>query len=206
MRTVNLFKFSELSESAKKTAIQEVRDNAEEHDSEIAYDWAIDDCSLFEPPHAEMTALLGDDYYDRNSHNGYGQFVFKNNRKGIHFNEDYEEVEISEALEITNDKMFKLWLGIPEIFHHIEVDITTDHDGTTTIEMENPFYEDNPLKGVIDTIYQNAKVKFEAHIERIAKNIANGIEDYFSDSNMEDRINEDEDLEFNEAGNIVNPR
>jgi hypothetical protein len=141
-----------------------------------------------------MTALLGDDYYDRNSHNGYGQFVFKNNRKGIHFNEDYEEVEISEALEITNDKMFKLWLGIPEIFHHIEVDITTDHDGTTNIEMENPFNGDDPRKGVIDNIYQN---------ERIAKNIANGIEDYFSDSNMEDRINEDEDLEFNEAGHIV---
>jgi hypothetical protein len=56
---------------------------------------------------------------------------------------------------------------------------------------------------VIDTIYQNAKVKFEAHIERIAKTIANGIEDYFSDSNLEDRINENEDLEFNESGNIV---
>jgi hypothetical protein len=56
---------------------------------------------------------------------------------------------------------------------------------------------------VIDAIYQNAKVKFEAHIERIAKNIANGIEDYFSDSNMEDRINEDENIEFNEAGHIV---
>jgi len=202
MRTVTLFKFSELSESAKKTAIQEVRDHAEEHDSDIAYDWAIDDCSLFEPPHAEMTALLGEDYYDRNSHNGYGRFVFKNNRKGIYFNEDYEEVEISEALEITNDKMFKLWLGIPEIFHHIEVKIGRDHDGTT-IEMENPFNGDDPRKGVIDTIYQNARVKFEAHIERIAKTIANGIEDYFSDSNMEDRINEDENIEFNEAGNIV---
>jgi hypothetical protein len=203
MRTVNLFKFSELSESAKKTAIQEVRDHAEEYESERAYDWAIDDCSLFEPPHAEMAALLGDDYYDRNSHNGYGQFVFKNNRKGIHFYEEYLEVEISEALEITNDKMFKLWLGIPEIFHHIEVETTTDHDGTTTIEMENPFNDDDPRKGVIDNICQNAKVKFGSHIERIARNIANGIEEYFSDSNMEDRINEDEGLEFNEAGHIV---
>jgi hypothetical protein len=202
MRTVTLFKFSELSESAKKIAIQEVRDHAEEHDSDIAYDWAIDDCSLFEPPHAEMAALLGEDYYDRNSHNGYGRFVFKNNRKGIYFNEDYEEVEISEALEITNDKMFKLWLGIPEIFHHIEVKTGSDHDGTT-IEMENPFNGDDPRKGVIDNICQNAKVKFEAHIERIAKNIKAGIEEYFSDSNLEDRINENEDLEFNEAGNIV---
>jgi hypothetical protein len=203
MRTVNLFKFSELSESAKKTAIQEVRYNAEVYDSERAYHWAIDDCSLFEPPHAEMAALLGDDYYDRNSHNGYGQFVFKNNRKGIHFNEEYLEVEISEALEITNDKMFKLWLGIPEIFHHIEVGITTDHDGTTNIKMGNPFNGDDPRKDVIDNIYQNAKVKFEAHIERIAKTIANGIEDYFSDSNIEERIEEDENIEFNEAGNIV---
>ena len=203
MRTITLFKYSELSESAKATALQEARDHAEEHESEIAYDWAIDDCSLFEPPHAEMTALLGDDYYERNSHNGYGQFVFKNNRKGIHFNEEYLEVEISEALEITNDKMFKLWLGIPEIFHHIEVNIMEDHGGTTNIEMENPFNGENPLKEVIDGIYQNARVKFEAHIERIAKNIKAGIEDYFSDSNLEERMEENEDLEFNEAGNIV---
>ena len=203
MRTITLFKYSELSESAKATAIQEARDHAEEHESEIAYDWAIDDCSLFEPPHAEMTALLGEDYYERNSHNGYGQFVFKNNRKGIHFNEEYLEVEISEALEITNDKMFKLWLGIPEIFHRIEVKIMEDHDGTTNIEMENPFNGENPLKEVIDDIYQNARVKFEAHIERIAKNIKAGIEEYFSDSNLEERMEENEDLEFNEAGNIV---
>ena len=203
MRTITLFKYSELSESAKATALQEVRDHAEEHESDIAYDWAIDDCSLFEPPHAEMTALLGEDYYERNSHNGYGRFVFKNNRKGIHFNEEYLEVEISEALEITNDKMFKLWLGIPEIFHHIEVNIMEDHGGTTNIEMENPFNGENPLKEVIDGIYQNARVKFEAHIERIAKNIKAGIEDYFSDSNLEERMEENEDLEFNEAGNIV---
>ena len=203
MRTITLFKYSELSESAKATALQEVRDHAEEHESDIAYNWAIDDCSLFEPPHAEMTALLGEDYYERNSHNGYGQFVFKNNRKGIHFNEEYLEVEISEALEITNDKMFKLWLGIPEIFHRIEVKIMEDHDGTTNIEMENPFNGENPLKEVIDDIYQNARVKFEAHIERIAKNIKAGIEEYFSDSNLEERMEENEDLEFNEAGNIV---
>jgi len=203
MRTITLFKYSELSESAKATALHEVRDHAEEHESDIAYDWAIDDCSLFEPPHAEMTALLGEDYYERNSHNGYGRFVFKNNRKGIHFNEEYLEVEISEALEITNDKMFKLWLGIPEIFHHIEVKIMEDHDGTTNIEMENPFNGENPLKEVIDGIYQNARVKFEAHIERIAKNIKAGIEEYFSDSNLEERMEENEDLEFNEAGNIV---
>ena len=198
MRTITLLNYSELSESAKATAIEEVREEMKEHESHSAYDWAIDDCSLFEPPHAEMAALFGEDYYDRNGND----FVFKNKRKGIEFEEYFETARIADALEITNQKMFKSWLGIPEIFHDVYVGIM-DWNGRTIIEMENPFMSEDPRHEVLNDIANNAAEKFEAHVSSIAKRIVNGIEEYFSDENVESRI-EDTTPEFNEEGNIVN--
>ena len=204
MRTITLLKYSELSESAKATAIKAVRFNIEEDQAQDAYDWAIDDCSLFEPPHAEMVALLGEDYYDRNSHNGYGQFVFKNNRKGIDFDDYFETVNITKALEITNPKMFKTWLGIPEIFHDkINIEII-DGSRSTTIEIENPYMSEDPRHDVINSIIDAATEKFEANIDQIGKRIARGIEEYFSDENIEQKIEDGLDYEFAEEGHIVN--
>jgi hypothetical protein len=198
MRTITLLNYSELSESAKATAIEEVREEMKEHESHSAYDWAIDDCSLFEPPHAEMVALLGEDYYDRNGN----EFVFKNKRKGIVFEDYFETVQITDALEITNSTMFKTWLGVPEIFHDINIEIM-DWNGRTIIEMENPFMSEDPRHEALKAIADNAAEKFEAHIDQIAKRIVNGIEEYFSDDNVEFRI-EETNPEFNEEGNIVN--
>jgi hypothetical protein len=204
MRTLTLLRYSELSESAKATAIKEVREDIEEDQAQDAYYWAIDDCSLFEPPHAEMVALLGEDYYDRNTHNGYGQFVFKNNRKGIEFDLDYfETVQIAKALEITNHKMFKTWLGIPEIFHYIGIEIL-DHNGSTVIEIENPFMSEDPRQSVMNSIIDAATEKFEAHMDQIGKRIVRGIEEYFSDENIEQKIEDGLDYEFAEEGHIVN--
>jgi hypothetical protein len=198
MRTITLYKYSELPESAKATAIEEIREEMKEHESHTACDWAIDDCSLFEPPHAEMAALFGEDYYDRNGN----EFVFKNKRKGIVFEDYFETVQITDALEITNQTMFKSWLGIPEIFHDVYVGIM-DWNGRTIIEMENPFMSEDPRHEVLNDIANNAAEKFEAHVSSIAKRIVNGIEEYFSDENVESRI-EDTTPEFNEEGNIVN--
>jgi hypothetical protein len=198
MRTITLLKYPELSESAKATAIEEVREEMKEHESHSAYDWAIDDCSLFEPPHAEMAALFGEDYYDRNGND----FVFKNNRKGIVFEDYFETVQITDALEITNQTMFKTWLGIPEIFQEISIEIM-DWNGRTIIEMENPYMTEDPRHEALKAISDNAAEKFEAHVSSIAKRIVNGIEEYFSDENVEFRI-EETDPEFNKEGNIVN--
>jgi len=198
MRTITLLNYSELSESAKATAIEEIREEMKEHETHSAYDWAIDDCSLFEPPHAEMVALFGEDYYDRNG----DQFVFKNNRKGILFEDYFETVQITDALEITNQTMFKTWLGIPEIFQDLYVSMM-DWDGRTIIEMENPYMSEDPRHEALKAISNNAAEKFEAHIGQIAKRIVNGVEEYFSDENVEFRI-EETTPEFNEEGNIVN--
>jgi hypothetical protein len=198
MRTITLYKYSELPESAKPTAIEEIREEMKEHETQTAYDWAIDDCSLFEPPHAEMAALLGEDYYDRNGN----QFVFKNKRKGIEFEDYFETVQITDALEITNSTMFRTWLGVPEIFHDIYIGIM-DWNGRTIIEMENPFMSEDPRHEALKAIADNAAEKFEAHVSSIAKRIVSGIEEYFSDENVENKI-EDSNFEFNEQGNIVN--
>ena len=117
MRTLLIYKYSELPEEAKAKAIEEVREEMKEYEQHSAFQWAIDDCALFEPPHAEMAALLGDDYYDRNltADGKYGQFVFKNNRKGIEFDDYFEmirtgvskrnllDTEIRSKVTITDD-------------------------------------------------------------------------------------------------------
>ena len=204
MRTLTIYKYSELPESAKATAIEEIREEMKEHESHTAYEWAIDDCALFEPPHSEMAALLGDDYYDRNltADGKYGQFVFKNKRKGIEFEEYFETVRITDALEITNQTMFRTWLGVPEIFHDLYIEIM-DWNGRTIIEMENPFMSEDPRHEAVKAISNIAAEKFEAHVSSIAKRIVSGIDEYFSDENVESKI-EESNFEFNEQGSIVN--
>lgn len=196
MRTITLLNYKELSGSAKVIAIEEVREEMREHETQRAYDWAIDDCSLFEPPHAEMAALFGEDYFDLNG----GQFVFKNKRKGISFENYFEILQITDALEITNQKMFKSWLGIPEIFHDVYVGILDW--GSTIIEIENPFISEDPRHEVLNDIADNAAEKFKAHVSAIAKRIVSGIEEYFSDENVEFRMSET-NPEFNEEGRII---
>jgi len=197
MRTITLLNYKELSQSAKAIAIEEVRGEMREHETQSAYDWAIDDCSLFEPPHAEMAALFGEDYYDRNG----SQFVFKNKRKGISFEDYFETVQITDALEITNDTMFKTWLGIHEIFQDHFVSVM-DWNGRTIIEIEIPYMSEDPRHEVLKAIGNNAAEKFAAHIDQIAKRIVSGIEEYFSDENVESRI-EDTNPEFDEEGHII---
>ena len=196
MRTITLLNYKELSGSAKVIAIEEVREEMREHETQRAYDWAIDDCSLFEPPHAEMAALFGEDYCGLNG----GQFVFKNKRKGISFENYFEILQITDALEITNQKMFKSWLGIPEIFHDVYVGILDW--GSTIIEIENPFISEDPRHEVLNDIADNAAEKFKAHVSIIAKRIVSGIEEYFSDENVEFRMAET-NPEFNEEGRII---
>ena len=101
MRTVAIYNFKELEPTAKLRAIEEVREELMEKEYHEAALWAADDCALLEPAHDEMTELLGNDYYEKNG----DQFVFKNNRINIEF-DDYE-IHVQQALEITNSKMFK---------------------------------------------------------------------------------------------------
>jgi hypothetical protein len=56
----------------------------------------------------------------------------------------------------------------------------------------------------MNSIIESASEKFEAHVEQIAIRIAKGIDDYFSDENIEQKIEDGLDYEFAEEGHIVN--
>lgn len=207
MRTIAIYTYDELSTEAKKKAIEEVREEMENNERHESYDWAIDDCSLLEPPHDEMVKFCGNNYYEENRtpDGKYGQFVFKNKRKGIQFDEDDGTLNIEDALEITNKRMFKLWLGIPEMFHHtVGYEIyTPPYPGSTTIELFHEELNGEVMGDVLTGILESAKNKFDSHISDIHSKILRGMEDYFDDENVEYRI-EDANYEFQEDGSIWN--
>lgn len=207
MRTIAIYTYDELSPEAKKKAIEEVREEMENNERHESYNWAIDDCSLLEPPHDEMEKCCGNNYYEENRtpDGKYGQFVFKNKRKGIQFDEDDGTLNIEDALEITNKRMFKLWLGIPEMFHHtVGYEIyTPPYPGSTTIELFHEELNGEVMGDVLTGILESAKDKFNSHISDIHSKILRGMEDYFDDENVEYRI-EDANYEFQEDGSIWN--
>ena len=141
MRTINIYQFDELSEEAKKVAIEKTRERLKQTDYIEAYDWAIDDCALFEPSHAEMAELFGDDYYEKNHDN----FVFKNHRKGLEYEGEFGTIHIKEALEITNEEMFLEWLGFPKKYQkYISFEFFETLYTSTTLTIDNEFLESDP--------------------------------------------------------------
>ena len=193
MRTIQIYSYNELEPVAKLRAIEEVREELMEKEYHEAALWAADDCALLEPAHDEMTELLGNDYYEKNGN----QFVFKNNRTNIEF-DDYE-IHVQQALEITNNKMFKKWLGIPDVLSEwIEYEII-ESVSKTDIEFECTLINSDPRYPAAVAAIEKASEKFSNHMNDILIRLENSVEDYFSDDNVEDRILEGE-YEFNESG------
>lgn len=193
MRTIQIYSYNELEPTAKLRAIEEVREELMEKESYEAALWAADDCALLEPAHDEMTELLGNDYYEKNGN----QFVFKNNRTNIEF-DDYE-IHVQQALEITNIKMFKKWLGIPDVLSEwIEYEII-ESVSKTDIEFECTLINSDPRYPAAVAAIEKASEKFSNHMTDILIRLENSVEDYFSDDNVEDRILEGE-YEFDESG------
>ncbi len=207
MRTIAIYTYDELSPEAKETAREEVREEMRENEWHESYNWAIDDCALFEPAHDEMVKFCGNNYYEENRtpDGKYGQFVFKNTRKGIQFDGDDGTLNIQNALEITNERMFKLWLGIPEMFHQtVDYEIyTPPYPGSTTIGLTHSELQGEVMGDVLSGILEKAEEKFESHIARIHDRICGGMETYFDDENVEFRI-EDGNYEFQEDGSLWN--
>ena len=204
MRTITkvLYSYDELSPEAQEKARADKEEEMRENEQHEAFHWACDDCALFEPAHTEMAELFGEDYYDRNltPDGKYGQFVFKNNRRNIGYDGGNSSVFIGDALEITNEKMFKTWLGIPDIFQdRVEYEIERFGNFQTTIEFTHEFREDDPRASMLNDILDRAEDKFNAHLWVIGDRIEKGIECYFESDNVEARL---EDAEFDEEGNI----
>jgi hypothetical protein len=197
MREIKIYKYSELSEAAKKNAVAAYKEEMEENEQHEAQRWAIDDCALFEPKHHELVEILGANYY----HDNGQSFIMKNDREGIEWDE--YSLDIAEALEITNSSMFKKWLGIPEIFLD-KVDYVIISATNTEIEFDHNELLGDPRTDALVSILENAEKKFSDLIEEIKVRIDKGIEEYFSDDNVIERIEGDGNVEFLENGKIWN--
>ena len=207
MKTISIYNFEELTPEAQLNAIRKERTLLEMNDSDLALDWAIDDCSLFEPKHQEMTAILGDDYYNQSlSSDGYGQFVFKNKRKGIRVNLDEETLRFSRALEITNNSMFLKWCGIPEKFHNFLSYTFCDTTDSTYLEFDWDLLPDDLIESENELIQasQNAMNKFDELVDEIKARISSGYKEYFSDDNVREKLEGLSNVWYHEDGTKCN--
>ncbi len=205
--SVELLKFNELTPEAQETAIENYRSELEEgkHGSSDFPNWAIDDCSLLEPKHQDMVELFGEDYYFNNKE----QFVFKNNRDGITFNCDhpYRHLSFHKALEVTNDKMFLLFLGIPEKFHGcVNYGFYEDGHRYPDSKIEFEIWKSEDLNSEEFTELQNAidvaTTRFDVHRNNILERIANDIEYRYSDESIREELENNDNIEFTPEGEI----
>ena len=173
-----VYKFDELSEQAKQTAIEEVR-NKYYQDNDFA-NWAVDDCALFEPKHEELSKLFGKDY----------DFpLIKNNRR-VYFDTDQNRyIDISCAMEIQKSTQFLKWLGLNNRLID-KVDYTICED---TIEFNNQSHLEFTEQELIKIT--EAVDKFEEHCQEILNRIEAGIDYRFTDEAIIEDI-EANDYEF----------
>jgi hypothetical protein len=181
---VQIYYFNELTTAAQQVAIEQFR-NRKYEDSDIL-EWAIDDCFLFEP--REIQALFGEEYTKLKKP------VMANTRK-VYFDTDRNRhLDADEGIQITNEKMFLIWLGIPEEMHE-KVYFTIKNfggrypDTIITFEGNECNYE---FTAEENKILLNAAEKFNDHMEEVLNRIEQSIEWQFSDECIA------EDIEINQ--------
>lgn len=184
---VKIYYFNELTTAAQQIAIDQFRDRKYE-DSSVT-EWVIDDCYLFEPRNAEMENLFGEEYIKLNKP------VIANTRKNIYFDtERNRHLDADEGIEITNEKMFLIWLGIPEEMHE-KVYFTIKNNWARYPDTIIKFEEndcDYHFTEEENTILEKAAEKFSNHMEEVLNRIEQSIDWQFSDECIA------EDIEINQ--------
>jgi hypothetical protein len=184
MKTIRtkVYTFDELSDEAKEVAIENYRNSGALDD--VGY-WAVDDCALLEPIEKELVDLFGKDYNFP---------LIKNTRKNIYFDTDRNSfLDCQEAIEVTNNKQFLLWLGIDvneEGLKDISFNIFTPsyRNANTTIDFDD-------YNSDFDDLILSAKEKFDNHIEDVLKRIKTDIDYRYSDEAIIEDL-ESNDCEF----------
>jgi hypothetical protein len=205
--------FDKLSPEAAETAIERVRDEkyAGHYGGYEVADVSIDDDSLFEPSHIEMSELFGDDYYEENSN----RHMIENTRKNISFEGTQSQnyyLRCSSALDVTNDNLFFRWLGIPTRFwayiSYAFRDSTWSSKNTTIeFDIDEQSLEENLGEGSLaklDPYLEKAEKKFDQHINNVLSDISSRIDDEYEDEGIIDTI-ETFGIVFDEDGEIENP-
>ncbi len=195
MRTIEtqLFKFSELSDDAKKLAIEQYRER--EYFDDWGIRWVIDDCYLFEPKYEELHKLFGKEYDDRQKP------IIGNTRK-VYFDTDRNShLDADEGIIINDERMFLIWLGIPESMHEFVYFTIRDKGGRytdTIIEFEPNDWE-HEFSDEENKILEDAADKFSDHMDNVLNNIKKSLEDYYSDENLMEQLDVNE-YEYHEDG------
>ena len=184
---VKIYYFNELTTEAQQVAIEQFR-NRKYEDSSVA-EWAIDNCYLFEPENAVMETLFGEKYIKLTKP------VIANTRKNIYFDTDRNRyLDIHQAIEITNEKMFLIWLGVPEEMHekvYFKIKNNWARNPDTIIKFEEndcdyQFTEEE------NKILENAAEKFNDHMEEVLNRIEQSIEYQFTDEYIAEEIEANE--------------
>ena len=200
MRTIQftVYNISELSAQARAKAIGDLRESLMETEDYEAFHWAKDDCALLEPAHDELVKIFGDNYLEKIG----DEFIIKNLRKGIFWKGDIgEETEAMLrdcSFKITNPRMFLIWLGIPERF----VDLYAyefDEHGVYLQYLDSGL--DNPAEAAFLEMAKSAEKKWDAHLYEIGRRIGAGVNEYFSDENVLERI-EHREYEYLASGEL----
>lgn len=193
---IEIYAFNELSNEAKENAIEQIRQQRYNYNDYL--NWIIDDCYLFEPKHDELFKLFGSEYSKLNNP------IIGNSRKNIYFDLDRNRhIDASEAMIINNEKMFLLWLEIPENMHdkmYFSIQSTNSRYPDTYISFEENEY-DYEFSDIELKILENANDKFSYHMENVLKQIEQGYDYCFSDASLIEEI-EANSYQFTENGEI----
>ena len=169
-----VYTFDELSDDAKEKVIDSFREDRYEHDIS---DWIIDDCYLLNPE-------------------GVDDLIIKNTRK-VYFDLYRRNIDISEGMDIKDDRTFLEWLNIP---------IDLQNEVYYTIGEDTIYFEENDCEYEFtknDTkILDDAKEKFEQHCDCILKRMQNSYDFYHSDECIIEDIKCNE-YEFTKEGKLI---
>jgi predicted RNA-binding protein with PUA-like domain len=199
------FTFDELSQEAKKNAIQNVREEMWEgrHGADDISSWVIDDDFIFEPTHDEMLDIFGPNYNDSLD----GNPMIANDRDDISYISKEDQnyyLHCKKALNVTNDGMFLGFLGIPPYFWD-DINYYFVDSGTYTkieFEIENEDEMDSSQLSRLNSYLDKASDKFKKHMDSVLTRITRDIEDQYEDEQIEDRI-ESNDIIFDSEGNTL---
>jgi hypothetical protein len=182
IKTINLFKFDELSKEAQQKAIEKELNFRYEDNYHFA-SWVIDNCYLLEPEHEEMKKIKG--------YESLKEPIFNNNRK-IYFSLDYDKnIDISKALTITDEDIFFQWLGINNrLRNKISYEIQKDY-----IEFNECFYTNKAIT------LKEAEEKTKEHFQNVLNRIQKDYEYNFTDEAITEHFKEN-DFDFLENGEI----
>lgn len=203
---INPLRFNELTPEAKKKAIETIREEMWEgkHGGYDIAEWVVDDDYLFEPTHKELEEVFGSKYNaDLKDHPMIG-----NNREDISYiakDDQNYYLHCARALDINHDEMFLSWLGFSLIFWYDTSYDFRDKGTYTKIEFEFQGDEDDFTPYQIELWEKEADAaseRWETHMSDVLDRITESIEDQYSDSGIEERI-ESNDILFDEEGNTV---